>query len=147
MPRMDVSELRKRILHALDDARRDAEGRRQGRGDAEKHWERFLPAPAVPLFRQAATVLKAEGHLFSVHTPASSVRLVSDGSPETYLEVVLDSSEGSPRMVGRLSVSRGRGRQTLEEQPIATDKAVVDVTEDDLARFLVTEVPKLIVRG
>jgi hypothetical protein len=144
---MDVSELRKRILHALDDARREADGRRQSRSDAEKHWDRFLPDTAVPLFRQAAAVLKAEGHPFTVNAPASSVRIVSDGSAETFLEVVLDSSEGSPQMIGRLSISRGRGRQSLDERPIAPGKTAVDVTEDDLARFLVAEVPKLIVRG
>jgi hypothetical protein len=144
---MDVSELRKRILHELDDARRDASVRRQARSEAEQQWETFLSAVAVPLFRQAADVLKAERQLFSVETPAGSVKLVSDGSPQTFLEFVLDLSGASPEVMGRLSVSQGRGRQSLEEQPVAPGRAVADVGENEVAGFLVAHVPKLVVRN
>ena len=144
---MDVSELRKRILHALDDARRDASARRQARTDAERHWETFLATVAVPLVRQAVTVLRAEGQLFSAETPAGSVRLSSDGAPETFLEFVLDVSAGEPQVIGRLSVSQGRGRQRVEERPLGAGKAVTELGEQDVAAFLVSEVPKLVVRA
>jgi len=144
---MDVSDLRKRILHALDEARREASSRRQTRTDAEKAWETFLTSLAVPLCRQAAQVLRAEGQLFSVHTPAGTARLVSDGSPETFLEIALDVSGSAPQAVGRLSVSQGRGRQVVEEHPVAPGKSVADLAEEDLARFLVAAVPKLVVRS
>jgi hypothetical protein len=143
---MDVSELRKRILHALDAARRDASMRRQTRSEAEQQWETFLSSVAVPLFKQAMAVLKAEGQLFSVHTPAGSVRLVSDGSPETYLELVLDLAGAVPQVTGRISLSRGKGRQQVEEQPVAPGKAVGALDENDLAAYLVAAVPKLVVR-
>jgi len=144
---MDVSDLRKRILHALDEARRDASSRRQSRTDAEKAWETYLSSVAVPLCRQAAQVLRAEGQLFSVHTPAGTVRLVSDGSPETFLELALDLSASSPQAIGRLSLSQGRGRQIVEEHPVAAGKPVTELAEEDLAAFLVTAVPKLVVRS
>jgi len=143
---MDVSELRKRILHALDDARKDASTRRQARADAEQAWETFLAGVAVPLFRQAAQVLRAEGQLVSVHTPAATVRLASDGSPETFLELALDSSGPLPQVVGRISASLGRGRQVVEEHVVGAGRTVADVSESDLAAFLVTAVPRLVMR-
>jgi hypothetical protein len=143
---MDVSELRKRILHALDAARRDASARREVRGEAEKRWETFLSSVAVPVFRQAMDVLKAERQLFSVHTPAGSVRLVSDGSPETFLELVLDLTGAEPQMLGRVSRSLGKGRQHVEEQPVAPGKPMSEIDENDLAAYLVAAVPKLVVR-
>lgn len=143
---MDVSELRKRILRALDDARKDAADRRTVVDEAAKAYQQFLETIAVPLLRQAAIVLNAEGHGFVVHTPASSVRLAAEKSPETYLEVALDSSGAQPDVVGRVSISRGRRGLILEERPIAANKPMSTLTEDDLSAFLVTEVPKLIVK-
>lgn len=144
---MDTSELRKRILHALDDARRQATVQRESRSDAERQWDAFLSNVAVPLFRQAANVLEAERHAFTVHTPASTVRIASDASSDTFLELALDLSGPAPAVIGRLSIGRGRNRQTVEETAIGAGKAVADLTEDDVARFLVTEIPKLVVRS
>jgi hypothetical protein len=144
---VDVSELRKRILHALDAARKDASRKREARDSAERQWERFLSTVAVPLFRQTCDVLRAEKHLYSVETPAASVRLASDASPETYLELVLDAAADEPRIVGRLSLSRGRGRHVIEEHPIAPGKPLAEIGEDDLSRFLVVEIPRLVVRS
>ena len=53
---MDVSELRKGILRALEDARKDAAARREAVDNATAAYEEFLEAIAVPLFRQAVTV-------------------------------------------------------------------------------------------
>jgi hypothetical protein len=144
---MDVSELRKRILRALDDAQRDAASRRDTRADAERQWQKFLASTAVPLVRQAADVLKAESQVFMVETPAGSVRLVSHNSPDTYLELLFDPSAADGTVMGRLSVARGRGRQMIDEQPVAPGKTMADLSEDDLARYLVREIPKLVVRS
>jgi len=83
---MDVSELRKGILRALEDARRDAAARREAIDNATVVYGEFLSAVAEPLFRQAVTVLRAEHQQFSLHTPAGKVRLVSDAAPETFAE-------------------------------------------------------------
>jgi hypothetical protein len=143
---MDVSDLRKRILRALDDARKDSTARRQVVDAAAVAYQAFLENTAVPLVRQAVTVLRAEGHQFTANTPAGSVRLTSDASPQTFLEFELDSTGTEPQVVGRVSVTRGRQAVIVEERPIAPGKALTDLADDDVARFLVTEIPKLVVR-
>lgn len=143
---MDVSELRKRILRALDDARKGASSRRTALDEAKRAYAEFLENIAVPLLRQTAAVLKAERQLFTVHTPVDSVRLVSDTAPDTFLELTMDDSVEPPEVVGRLSLARGR-RGMVEERPIAPGRPIAQITEDDVTQFLVVEVPKLIVRS
>ncbi len=143
---MDVSDLRKRILRALDDARKDATVRRQEIDAAAAAYQDFLTNTAVPLVRQAVTVLRAEGHQFTANTPAGSVRLALDGSPQTFLEFELDGTGERPQVIGRVSITRGRQGIVVEERPIAPGKALPDLADDDVAKFLVTEIPKLIVR-
>jgi len=144
---MDVSELRKRILRALDDARRDAEARREMVDAAAQAYDAFLSGIAVPLVRQAAAVLNAEKQAFVVHTPAGSVRLALDKSPQTFLEFELDATGVRPAVIGRVSRDRGhRGGVVVEERPLAQDKPIADLTDEDVSAFLVSEVPKLIMR-
>ena len=142
---MEVSELRKRILHALDAARKDASSRRTVVDEAAKAYETFLSSLAVPLLRQAAQVLTAAGESFSVNSPADSARLISEKSPQTFVEFVLDTSGASGQVVGRVSITRGRQGVIVEERPIAP-KAIADLTEEDVSQFLVAEIPKLVVR-
>lgn len=142
-----MSDLRQRILRALDEAQRDAAARRDTRVEAERQWQTFLGATVVPLVRQAAGVLKAESEVFMVETPADSVRLVSNNSPDTYLELLFDSAVEEGSVVGRLSIARGRGRQVIDERPVAPGKSMAAITEDDIAQFLVNQIPKLIVRS
>jgi hypothetical protein len=143
---MDVSELRKRILRAIDEAKQDLSTRRGVVDAATKAYDEFLTHTAVPLLRQAAGVLKASGQVFDVHTPAGSVRLVAERSPHTFLELDLDLDRDPPAVIGRLSVARGRQGLIIEERPIVDGRAVANLTEEDLTAFLVTEIPKLVVR-
>jgi len=143
---MDTSDLRKRILRALDDARKDASVRRTTVDEAARAYATFLNDVAVPLMRQATTVLNAEGHKFSVHTPANGVRLASDSAPETFLEFELDTTSASPQVIGRISLQRGRQGQVVSERPIVEGKAVSLLDEQDVTKFLVDEVSKLIVK-
>ena len=144
---MDVSELRKRILHALDTARKDAVVRRSTVDEAARAFERFLETIAVPLLKQSQDVLRAEGQSFTTHAPVGSARLVSGSSPNTFVEFTLDITPAVPQVIGRVSLARGRQAVVVEERPISTTKAVADLSDDDVAQFLVTEIPKLIVRG
>jgi hypothetical protein len=144
---MDVSELRKRILHALDAARKDAVTRRTEVDEASRAYEQFLENIAAPLLKQAQAVLRAEQQLFTVHTPAGSIRLVSDSAPQTFVEFVLEVSPRVPQVIGRVSLTRGRQGVVVEERPLAPGKPVAELVEDDVAQFLVTEIPKLIVRS
>jgi hypothetical protein len=144
---MDVSELRKRILRAIDDARRDASDRRTIVDEASKAYATFLEQIAVPLLKQSATVLNATGAPFVVHAPAGSARLASEHSPETFLEFELDATRPNPEVVGRVSLARGgRAGQIVAERPIVPDRPVGRLTEDDVSQFLVVEIPKLVVK-
>jgi hypothetical protein len=143
---MDVSELRKRILRAIDEARKDAESRRTVVDESVKAYEKFLRDIAVPLLRQAAQVLNATGHAFVVHTPAETVRLAAEKSPHTFIEIELDRSAGEPTVVGRVSLTRGRQGLVVEERPIVPERPVAAITEDDVSAFLVSAVPKLVLK-
>lgn len=143
---MDVSELRKGILRALDEARRQASVRQAALDDARRAFSAFLPETAAPLFRQAVDVLRAEGQLYSVHTPADAVRLVSDASPHTYLEIALETSGDAPQVVGRISLTRGRQGHVVEEIPVAPGKPVSSLSEDDVAGLLLAAIPKLVLK-
>ena len=143
---MDTGDLRKRILHALDAARKDSAERRRTVDDAGLAYETFLSTIAAPLVKQAASVLCAERQRFVADTPAGSVRLAAESSPQTFLEFQLDTTGARPLVVGRVSVTRGRQGLIIEERPIA-DKAVADLAEDDVAKFLIAEIPKLVVRA
>jgi hypothetical protein len=100
----------------------------------------------VPLFRQAATVLRAEGQLFSVQTPAESVRLVSDSAPHTFVECALDATGEHPHVIGRVSVTRGRQGLVLSEAPLGDGKAVPAVDESDVSTFLLAAIPRLVLK-
>jgi hypothetical protein len=143
---MDVSELRKRILRALDEGRRDAVVRRAAHDEAARAYEQFLEGIALPLLRQAQQILKAENQSFTMRAPAGSAGLVSDASPDTYLEFVLDTAGDRPQVVGRLSLARGRGRVDVDERPIVPNRPIADLTEEDVAAFLVAQVPRLVAR-
>jgi hypothetical protein len=143
---MDVSELRKRILRAIDEARKEATSRRSLVDEASRAYEQFLSGVAVPMMRQTATVLTASGHPFTVHAPAGSVRLIADASNQTFIELELDVRGRDPQVVGRVSVTRGRQGVVVEERPIGDGKAVADLGDDDLSEFLMAGVPKLVLR-
>lgn len=143
---MDVSELRKRILRAVDDARKEAAERRSLVDQSVKVWDEYLAAVVVPMLKQAATIINASGGVFVVSTPADTARLSAQHAAETYLEVVLDRSGAEPEVVGRVSLMRGRQGVVVDERPIATGKPIERLTEEDLATYLVSAVPKLIVK-
>ena len=136
---MEISEIRRRLRSAIDEARRDAAARRARSDAALRDYDTFLSAVAVPVVQQMASALSGEGHHFNVATPAGSVRLTSAGSPEDYIEIALDTSEDPPEVVGR--TSRGRGRRMLtSERPVRDRTAVGELNEEDVLAFLLTEI-------
>jgi hypothetical protein len=143
---MDVSELRKRILRAVEDARKDAAARRVLIDQATKAYARYLEDIVVPMLKQTATIVNASGGTFVVSTPADSARMSAQHASETYLEIALDRSGVEPEVVGRISLARGRQGVVVDERPIATGKPVEALTEEDLAAYLVTAIPKLVVK-
>ena len=128
------------------DKARHAAGERRARTDAAaRDYETFLAQRAIPIFHQVAAALKAEGHTFKVFTPAASVRLAADRSPDEYIELVFDDASDPPEVVGR--TTRGRGRRTISsERPVAGAAAIGDLTEEDVLAFLADEIVHLIER-
>jgi hypothetical protein len=143
---MDVSELRKRIVRALDDARKEAAARRANVDRASASYERFLSDIATPLFLQAANVLKAQKLPFTAQTPAGAVRLVSDHASQEFIELELDASAPQPQVIGRSSL-RGRAGIVVEERPVAPGKSIDELTEDDVSQFLIAEIRRVVSRS
>ena len=144
---MDVSELRKRILRAVDEARKDAAARRALTDEAVKAWDGYLATVVVPMLKQAASIINAGGGAYVVSTPAETARLAAQHAADTYLEVLLDRSGPEPEVVGRISLARGRHGVIVDERPIAAGKPVPALAEEDLAAYLVSAVPKLVVKS
>jgi hypothetical protein len=141
---MDVSDLRQKILRALEAGRLEAATRRSQVDASRAAFDRFLHDVAAPLLRQTQAILKAENHLFTVHTPAGSARLAADAQADTYLEFVLETTGARPQVISRISVARGAKRVAVEEGPVAAGKPIEDLTESDVASFLIAAIPKLV---
>ena len=140
---MDIPEARRRVRAAIEQARRDAAGRRARSEAASRAYEEFLAARAVPAFNTLASALAGEGHRFKVFTPAGSVRLSAERSPDDYVELTLDTSEDPPHVLARTSTSRGR-RSLTRERPMRG--AVSDLTEEDVMDFVLAELTPLLER-
>jgi hypothetical protein len=141
---MDVPEVRRRVRAAIDQARRDAAARRERTDAASKEYEEFLAGRAVPALGKLAAALTAEGHPFKVFTPAGSVRLASDRSPDDFVELTLDASEDPPAVLGRSSTGRGRRSVTREQHLRA--RSIADLSDDDVLAFALGEVIAIIER-
>ena len=142
---MEVSEVRRRLRAAVEEARKSAVERRARTDAAVRAYEEFLEQRAVPVFHKFAAALTGEGHLFKVFTPAASVRLASERSHEEFIELALDDSHDPPIVVGRTSSGRGR-RMVSSERPIRDQAAVADLTEEDVLEFLLSEITVFIDR-
>jgi hypothetical protein len=140
---MEVSEVRRRLRTAIDQARRDSSLRRERADAASRAYDQFLEQVAVPTFQTLANVLVAEGHRFAVFTPAGSVRLASERSGEDFIELALDPSQDPPVVVVRMSRGRGR-RQLTSERSVTT--AISSLTDSDVVQMVVDEIPKLVER-
>jgi hypothetical protein len=139
---MEISLVRRRLTETIERAKKQAADRR-GRGDAaSRDFDVFLQKIAVPLFRQIANALKADGYAFTVFTPSGSVRLMSDRAAEDYIELTLDAAANPPQVVGQ--ISRTRGRRVIDaERPIGAPDAL---TEEQLFDFLLKELEAFVER-
>jgi hypothetical protein len=139
---MEISIVRRRLTETIERARKQAAERRE-RGDvATRDFEVFLQKVAVPLFRQVANALKADGYAFTVFTPSGSVRLMSDRSASDYIELTLETSANPPAVMGR--ISRARGSHVIDtERPIGAPEAL---TEEQVLDFLLKELEAFVER-
>jgi hypothetical protein len=139
---MEISLVRKRLTETIERAKKQAAERRGRSDQAARDFTVFLQKVAVPLFRQVANALKADGYAFTVFTPSDSVRLMSDRSADDYIELTLDPAENPPRVVGQ--ISRTRGRRVIDaERAVGAPDAV---TEEQLLDFLLKELEAFVER-
>jgi hypothetical protein len=73
------------------------------------------------------------------------VRLADPHHQASKIEIELDRSGPRRLIAGRVSVSGRRG-PVVEEHPLAPAKAIGEITDEDLAAYLVREIPRLLVR-
>lgn len=133
---MEVSQVRRRVQAALSDARERAQRRREMVADAERTYDSFLNEVAIPLARQIANVLKAEGRAFTVSTPGRSVRLAPDRVGDDGIEITLNTEAHPPAVLGYSRHTRG-SRTVDEERPIKPGAFPNEITEEDVLEFLI----------
>jgi hypothetical protein len=133
---LDAGEIRKRLRQTIEAAKREATARRAALASEQQAFDAFLENHAVPVLRQVASALKAEGHVFQVLTPAGTVRLQSDRERDDYLEIALDGARGTPTVIGRSSYVRGSQLQTAEDKIGDTSAIVSDLTDEDVFEWV-----------
>ena len=143
---IEISEVQKRVRQAIGRARQTVTARaaRESTPRAATtsgSCSRSRP----PLCRMLATVLKAEGYPFQVHTPAGALRLASEKSGDDFIELLLDTMDEPAVVVGR--VSRGWGRKVMtHERPIREGARIEHLTEEDVLGFLLSEIEPFVRR-
>jgi phosphoglycolate phosphatase-like HAD superfamily hydrolase len=134
---VEVSQVKRRLTAAIEQARRDAQQRRERSSEVQRAYAVFLADVAVPVARMAANVLKAEGYAFTVATPGGGLRLISDKGRDDYVEIALDTTAKRPDVIGYIRYARG-SRTVAEERPVKAGAAPQDITEDEFLEFLVS---------
>jgi len=140
---MEISDVRKRVRDILDRSKHHADTRRERNDEAKRAFDRFLETTAVPLVRQVASVLRAEGHLFTIFTPAAGVRMMSDRRSTDFVEMTLVTSGPAPRVVGHTSRGGRGGNVTEYEQSVGNGDPAA-LTEEDVLAFLLRELESLV---
>lgn len=142
---METSDIRRRLRHALEEAKK-ATADRRGRADvAATAYASFLQDIATPVFRMVANVARGEGHLFSVSTPADGVRLASDRHGEDFIEVWLDTALDPPQVATRVNRVRGRNVTTTEGL-LRADAQIFALADEDVLAFLLANIGQLVER-
>jgi hypothetical protein len=134
----DVGLIRKRLRAEMDSARQASARRRERLSAATRAYDAFLDDVAVPIFRQMANVLRAEGVPFEIQTPSGGVRLVFDRNRDDTIEIELDTSVDPPRLMLIRTHTRG-SRLLRTERPLKEDASVTMISEDDLIERLIEE--------
>jgi hypothetical protein len=142
---MDVAALRKRILRELErpGAVKPTNAERRASGDtARQQFARLLDTTIVPLLKQTADILRAEGTLCRLHTPSDTAQLAFDRSPEDFIEFMLDTAT-PPHVIGRSSARR-KGGTIVEDRIVGVGREVDEITDEDVVAYLLPELRKIL---
>jgi hypothetical protein len=142
---LELAQIRRRVQNRLADIRRAAAERRNAVAAAERAYGPFLADVATPLLNAVAQSLSAEGHAYRVTTPGGAVRMASDRSSRTYLEIRLDTAGREPQLVAEIGRERG-SRVSTEERPIGRGAAIEAITDEGLLGEVLDLLPELVER-
>jgi len=142
---MEVVQIRRRVQVRLADIKRAAAERREKVAAAERAYGAFLANVATPTLNAVAQSLSAEGYPYKVTTPGDAVRMVSDRSGRTYLEIRLDTTGKDPQLVAEVGRERG-SRILADERPVCQGIAIEAITDDDLLAAVLDAMAELIER-
>jgi|TARA_B100001013_G_C24611419_1_gene443374 hypothetical protein len=135
---MDTAEIGQRIRRTLAEAKTSSAERRKRTAVAEAESRQALGRIAVPVMRTIASVLTAESYRCSISTPNGAVRLSFDSPRDAYIEVVIDTANDPPALIGRTGRTRG-SRVLSDEQVIVGHPAIGQLTAEDLVSFVQRE--------
>ena len=139
---MEIADVKRQVVHTIERAKRQAAERRSRADAAGRAYEAFLEQTAIPLLRQVANVLKAQGYAFNVFTPGGAVRLASEKTADDHIELSLDTSGDTPVVLG--STKRTRGGRVIEtERPIGEP---ANVSEGELLEYVLKELEPFVER-
>ena len=142
---LELAQIRRRVQTRLADVKRAAATRRERAAAAERAYDTFLSQIATPAVNAVAQSLSAEGYAYRVSTPGKAIRMESERSNRTYLELRLDSTGASPQVV--LEIGRERGSRVMsDERPVAGGAQVDTLTEEDVLAALLESLEELVDR-
>jgi len=145
MAMLETAEVRRQLTHRLAELRK-AQTQRRATGDAARAaFEGVLESEIAPTVRQFAQALKAEGFNFSVQTPASTVRLVSDRSSDNVVDIVLELGGAQPEVIVRSAYTRGR-RQLEDERTLAQGEAIASLDGERVLAVLLDVIEPFVER-
>jgi hypothetical protein len=142
---LELAQIRQRVQARLTDIKRAASTRREKLAAAERAYATFLASVATPTMSAVAQSLSAEGHPYRVTTPGGAVRMTSDRSSRTYVEIRLDGTGATPQVIAE--VGRERGSRVLTDESAVADGTPVDaITDEQLLTALLGLMAELIER-
>ena len=142
---LEASQVRRLVMGRLAEVKRVAGIRREKIAAAERDYAVFLSTAATPTFTLVAQILASENYPFRVTTPGEGVRLTSDRSPRTYVDLRLDTSGPEPLVVAEVSRERGH-RVLVDDRPVGTGQPIAALTEQDVVTLLVSTIGELVER-
>ena len=145
MGMLETAEVRRQLTHRLAELRKAQTQRRAAADAARAAFEGVLESEIAPTVRQFAQALKAEGFNFSVQTPASTVRLVSDRSSDNVVDIVLELGAAQPAVVVRSAYTRGR-RQLEDERTLAQGDAIASLDGERVLAVLLDAIEPFVER-
>jgi hypothetical protein len=142
---LEPAQIRRRVQMRLADLKRAAGVRREKVGAAERAYETFLTDVATPTVSAVAQSLSAEGYPYRVTTPGGIVRMTSDRSSRTYVEIRLDTAGAEPQVLAEVGRERG-SRVLADERPIAPGMPIDAIRDEQVLAALLELMADLIER-